>query len=877
MGKTSENKRKKHICAALLAHVDAGKTTLSEALLFKTGTIKKAGRVDHGDAFLDTDAREKARGITIFSKQAEIQYGDAVFMLLDTPGHVDFSAEMERTLQVLDYAILVISGKDGVQAHTVTLWKLLKKYGVPVIIFVNKMDLDGVDKGYILDELRTGLDSGCIDFTAERDDDWMEQTAVCDEGMLEEFLESGSISQEGMSRSVAERRLFPCFFGSALKMEGIDSLLDGLSELCTADDGPDEFGARVYKITRDPQGNRLTHMKITGGCLHVKDVIAENEKIEQIRIYSGSRYRTVEEAGYGDICAVTGLKNSYAGQGLGFEPAAQEPVLGSVLVYKVELPSGQDVHEALVKLRILEEEDPQLHVVWNEQLQQIQIQLMGEVQIDILRNIISERFGIDVEFGRGEITYRETIAAPVVGAGHFEPIRHYAEVHLLLEPAERGSGLTFASACSEDVLDRNWQNLIMTHLAEKEHTGVLTGSPVTDMKITILTGRAHLKHTEGGDFRQATYRALRQGLRKAESVLLEPWYEYRLELPQAMIGRGMTDIRRMGGTLNEPENSGETAILTGKAPVSEIKDYSIEVLSYTKGKGSLSCSLCGYEPCHNAEQVITDIGYDPDSDVENTADSVFCRHGAGFNVRWDQVDEHLHMESSLPDVRKDAGQPAECALHGKKAGTAAGKSRKEEDAELDRIFEMTYGKPKQRKVIPKREILSEKEKIKIRPAKVLEEYLLVDGYNIIFAWDGLKELARVNMDSARQALIEILENYQGYKKCRVIAVFDAYRVKGGERHHEKHGDVDVIYTAEAETADMYIEKAAHEKSREYHVRVATSDRLEQMIITGSGAFRVSADEFRLEVEKAELEISKMIEEHNLRNMRQNRKGIEIPD
>lgn len=863
----------KKITAGILAHVDAGKTTLSEALLYETGAIRKLGRVDHGNAFLDTDVQEKNRGITIFSKQARFTYNDTEFMLLDTPGHVDFSAEMERTLQVLDYALLVISGKDGVQGHTATLWKLLQKYKVPVFIFVNKMDLDGADKAGIMTELRNSLDQNCVDFTATRDAQWLDQLAVCDEVMLEEFLETDSIKNDTIAQAIVSRRVFPCFFGSALKLEGMEMLLDGLSELTVQPVYKEGFGAKVYKITRDEQGNRLTHMKITGGTLHTKDMIGD-EKAEQIRIYSGSKYITADHARGGDICAVTGLKKSYAGQGLGFEKHAAEPVLESVLIYQVILPPEADTHTVLIRLKQLEEEDPQLHVIWNEQLQEIQMQLMGEVQTEILKTIISDRFGFDVEFGQGRITYRETIASPVVGAGHFEPLRHYAEVQLLLEPGERGSGIVYDTACSEDVLDRNWQRLIMTHLMEKEHIGVLTGSPVTDMKVTILTGRAHLKHTEGGDFRQATYRAVRQGLRKAESVLLEPWYEFRLEVPSEMVGRAMSDVQKMGGSFSEPQPAGDFTILTGKAPVSEMKDYSVEVVSYTKGHGHLSCSLCGYEPCHNQEQVIEAIGYDPDRDVENTADSVFCSHGAGYTVNWNEVDEHLHTDSEWSSAEEKTEEKQTYAAVRR---VSSYRGTKEEDAELDRIFEMTYGKPKKRTVIGKREITAEPQKVKIQPSKVLEEYLLVDGYNIIFAWDQLKELARVNMDSAREALIEILSNYQGYKNCHVIVVFDAYRIKGGERRFERHENVDVVYTKEAETADMYIEKTAHEKSGEYLVRVATSDRLEQLIIVGNGAFKVSADEFRLEVEQADLEIAGILEELSRRNRLENRNGIVIPE
>ncbi len=887
----------KKITVGILAHVDAGKTTLSEALLYKTGAIRQLGRVDHRNAFLDTDAQERARGITIFSKQAEFEYKTAKFMLLDTPGHVDFSAEMERTMQVLDYAILVISGRDGVQGHTATLWKLLQKYNVPVFIFINKMDIEGADKTIILEELKRSLSEACVDFSCPYDETWFEQIAVCDETLLEEFLENMQIAHEGICGAVSERKIFPCFFGSALKMEGIEAFLDGLEDFMQEKDYPEQFGARVYKITRDAQGNRLTHMKITGGALRTKDAVVtagvkeadanrnfgETEKAEQLRIYSGVKFRTEDTVSAGDVCAVTGFKNTYAGQGLGFEKAASEPVLESVLIYEVLLPQGQDVHTAYTKLKQLEEEDPQLRVIWNEQLQTIQMQMMGEVQIEILKTIISQRFGFDAEFGEGKITYKETIKAPVLGAGHFEPLRHYAEVHLLLEPGDPGSGFVSDSICSGDVLDVNWQRLVMTHLAEKQHTGVLTGSPITDIKVTLVTGRAHLKHTEGGDFRQATYRAIHQGLRKAECILLEPWYEFRLEVPSDAIGRAMSDIQKMSGLFDEPRIEGDFAVLTGKAPVSEMKEYSVEVVSYTKGHGHLSCSLCGYEPCHNQDDVVAEIGYDADSDIDNTADSVFCEHGAGFNVKWNEADGHMHMQPPSIDVllgNADLNQSVYADGQGLAGGKASAKnsqkSRREEDAELDRIFEMTYGKPKQRTFIGKREILSEAEKIKIQPSKVLEEYILVDGYNIIFAWEQLKELAKVNMDSAREALIEILANYQGYKKCHMIVVFDAYRVKGGERRFEKHENVDVVYTAEAETADMYIEKTAHQNSGEYLVRVATSDRLEQMIIIGSGAFKISADEFKLEIEKANMEISKMIEELNRKNKLHNRNGIKIP-
>ncbi len=879
----------KKITIGILAHVDAGKTTLSEGLLYKTGAIRQLGRVDHGNAFLDTDAQERARGITIFSKQALLSYKNTQFMLLDTPGHVDFSAEMERTLQVLDYAVLVISGKDGVQGHTSTLWKLLAKYDVPVFIFINKMDLDGAVREDILEELRRRLDQRLVDFSDESRaaaDEWMETAAMCDEALLDEFLESGQLSSDSLSGAIMQRALFPCFFGSALKMEGIDSLLDGLDEFTCGTSYGDAFGARVYKITRDDKGSRLTHMKVTGGTLKTKEEIVTGsnssdkemtEKVEQIRMYSGTKFSAVDSAAAGDVIAVTGLKDTYAGQGLGIEADALTPTLESVLIYQVILPPNVDTHTALIRLKQLEEEDPQLRVIWNEQLQEIQMQLMGEVQTEILKNVIFDRFGMDIEFGQGNITYKETIKSAVIGRGHFEPLRHFAEVHILLEPGEPGSGLTYDSVCNGDELPFHWQKLIHTHFTEKEHIGVLTGSPITDMKLTILAGKSHLKHTVPGDFRQATYRAIRQGLMKTESVLLEPWYEFRLEIPSDCVGRAMSDIQKMSGSFDDPQPLGDMTMLTGKAPVSEMKDYALEVVSYTKGHGILTCALAGYEPCHDQERVIAEYDYDPEADLENTPDSVFCSHGAGHTVKWDEADEMMHVVSRMPGEgdggnfdHREGGAEISGGVHASYRGT------KEEDAELDRIFEMTYGKPKERRHIPKREILSEREKVKIMPTEVKEEFLLVDGYNIIFAWDQLKELAKVSIDGAREALIEILANYQGYKKCRVIVVFDAYRVKGGERHFEKHENVDVVYTAEAETADMYIEKTAHEKAKDYLVRVATSDRLEQMIIVGSGAFKVSADEFRLEVEQADLEISRMIEELNRRNKLENRRGIVIP-
>lgn len=860
----------KKLVIGILAHVDAGKTTLSEAMLYTSGAIRSLGRVDHQDAFLDTDAQERARGITIFSKQAEFEFGDMRIQLLDTPGHVDFSTEMERTLSVLDYAFLVISGKDGVQGHTSTLWKLLKKYDIPTFIFINKMDLEGTVKEDLMYELKTTLDDGCIDFTELKSKD--EELAMCNENLLDEYLETGRVDRNKLAPEIRARKIFPCFFGSALKLQGVTEFLQGAEEFTENIDYDNRFGARVFKITRDNQGNRLTHLKVTGGRLQVKDEFAE-EKINQIRFYSGTKFQAKDWAQAGEICAVTGLNKTFAGQGLGFEKEKQDALLKPVLIYGIVLPPEQDVHQAYLKLRQLEEEDPELHIIWNQQLKEIQIQLMGEVQLEIYQNIIKERFGMEVEFTTGRISYKETIAAPVTGAGHFEPLRHYAEVHLLLEPGRPGTGMVFDSACSLDTLDLNWQRLIMTHLSEREHPGVLTGSPITDMKITILNGRAHLKHTEGGDFRQATYRAIRQGLRKAESVLLEPWYEYRLEVPTEMIGRAMADIQKMGGSFEPPVTHGENSVLTGKAPVSEMKDYPLEVTSYTKGYGRLMCDVCGYEPCHNQDEAVAAVGYDPDNDIENPADSVFCEHGAGYNVKWDEADDHMHVSNGYV---QDDGELRPAAAVARTASKYTGTLA--EDKELDRIFERTFGTSKKdKKMAPKKliEAVTKVYKPKFQPA--LPEYLLVDGYNIIFAWDELKELANVNLDAAREALIEVLNNYQGYKKCNIIAVFDAYKVKGGVRKYEKHGKVDVVFTKEAETADTYIERTTHEMKGKYMVRVATSDRLEQMIITGNDAFKISAKEFKAEIEKANSEIEAFLTEYNRKVRLENRNTIKIPE
>ena len=858
----------KNIVIGILAHVDAGKTTLSEAMLYQTGAIRNLGRVDHKNAFLDTDIQERDRGITIFSKQAEMTYKDTKLMLLDTPGHVDFSAEMERTLQVLDYAVLVISGREGVQGHTVTLWKLLQKYEIPVFLFVNKMDLEGADRAQILEELQSSLSAGCLDF----EDLEEEQAAMCEEGLLEEYLETGHISVPSMRNSISNRKIFPCYFGSALRMSGVEGFLDGIVQFTEEPSYPQQFGARIYKITRDPQGMRLTHMKITGGTLSVKETLdlpdapgVSGEKVNQIRIYSGGKYQTVQEAEAGTVCAVAGLEHTHAGQGLGVEESENRFVLEPAMSYGVLLPDGADVHRTLQQLKQLEEEDPQLHIAWNSQTEEIQIQLMGEVQLEILKEMIRQRFDLELEFGEGKVAYRETIAKPVIGAGHFEPLRHYAEVHLLLEPGDPGSGVVLDTACREDLLDRNWQRLILTHLAERDFPGVLTGSPLTDVKITLLAGRAHLKHTEGGDFRQATYRAVRQGLRKTQSILLEPWYDFELEVPQDMTGRAMADIQRMGGSFELPQTRGDLSLITGKAPVSEMKGYMAEVNSYTRGYGHLSCSVAGYEPCHDAEKVVEEIGYRVDEDTENTADSVFCSHGAGYLVPWDQVDDHVHIildRSVLPDQNKTMGQPEE-------------NSRSTGTEDFAGMPEAPLQKRTQGSIGP-RVIEGEQGYQKTRSAEIRKEYLVVDGYNIIFAWEELKSLAKTSMDAARTALIEILSNYQGYRRCKVIVVFDAYKIKGGERRQEKHGSVDVVFTKEGETADTYIERLTYEMNGKYRVRVATSDRQEQIIALGNGAFRLSASELKGEIERTNLEISSFLKEHARKNQIRHRNNIKIP-
>ena len=859
----------KNLAVGILAHVDAGKTTLSEGLLYCSGALKKLGRVDHRDAFLDTHAIERERGITIFSKQAIFSLGDRQITLLDTPGHVDFSSEMERTLQVLDCAVLVVSGTDGVQSHTETLWRLLARYQIPTFLFVNKMDLPAADHEALLAELRQRLSDGCVDFGAPRAA-VCENAALCSEQALAHYLEAGTLTDAELAGLVAERALFPCFFGSALRLEGVDTLLDGLRRYAPHPRYPEDFSARVYKISRDAQGARLTWLKVTGGRLRVKDVLhggtdAEPwaEKVDQIRLYSGARFRAVDEVDAGTVCAVTGLSHTAAGQGLGGEKSELPPLLEPVLTYRVGLPDGVEPHAALRLLSQLEEEDPQLHMVWNEQLHEIHMQLMGAVQLEVLKRIIAERFGLDVEFGTGSIVYRETVAAPVLGAGHYEPLRHYAEVHLLLQPLPRGSGLQFDSACSGDSLDLTWQRLILTHLAERSHPGVLTGSPITDMRITLVAGRGHIKHTEGGDFRQATYRAVRHGLMHAQNVLLEPWYSVRLELPAEQVGRAMADIQRMSGVCDPPEHLGETAVLTGAAPVSAMHDYAAEVAAYTRGRGRLSCTLRGYEPCHNQDEVVASIGYDPERDLENPADSIFCAHGAGFVVPWEEASSHMHVS---PGVSLRPPAPAETAdvkdEPPQERRTSAYSGTAEQDKELEAIFERTYGPVRRRELReifePVRRAPSDDKPYVPAPRAEGPEYLLVDGYNIIYAWDELKAVAQSSMDTARQMLIDLMINYQGFRKNHVIIVFDAYKVPRGQAEVLREHDLFIVFTKEAETADAYIEKTTYELGRRHRVRVATSDNAESLIILGHGALRLSARQFHDEVESVMGQIADIV-------------------
>lgn len=872
-----ERQDMKSIVLGILAHVDAGKTTLSEALLYLAGTIRKMGRVDNRDAFLDTYALERARGITIFSKQAALTWEGMPMTLLDTPGHVDFSAEMERTLQVLDYAVLVISGADGVQSHTITLWRLLAKYRIPVFLFVNKMDQPGTDREQRMRELQKRLDDGCVDFAGVGTEEFMEHAAMCDEKLLERYLETGNVEDDEIRRLIKERRLFPCFFGSALKRTGVEELLDGIRRWALMPEYPQEFEAKVYKISRDDQGNRLTHLKVTGGRLKVKGTVsggntekpseAWQEKVNQIRVYSGERYEAVPEAEAGTICAVSGLTRTYPGQGLGAGEDSMLPVLEPVLSYQVKLPEGCDGAVMLPKFRQLEEEDPLLRVVWNEELKEISMQLMGEVQIEVLKSLIEERFGVRAEFGTGNIVYKETIAGAVEGVGHFEPLRHYAEVHLLMEPGERGSGLQFEARCSEDDLDRNWQRLVLTHLEEKVHRGVLTGAAITDMKITLVAGRAHNKHTEGGDFRQATYRALRQGLMEAACILLEPWYTFRLEVPEASIGRAMTDIEKRCGTCVIEENRQGQAVLTGQAPVASMRGYQSEVMSYTRGQGRLACTLKGYEPCHNSREIIEQTGYDPERDTENPTGSVFCAHGAGFVVSWDRVKEYMHVDSGLviesPDGEEmdEKGDLAFCRNPGKSSAgqeehVEAWLGTDEIDAILERTFYSNSRDKSPRKGYPGRSRESRNAVTYSGPVartyqkqEARQEYLLVDGYNIIFAWEELRELARDNMDGARGRLMDLLCNYQAIRRCCLMVVFDAYRVAGHVTEVSEYHNIQVVYTKEAETADQYIEKFAHENARRFDVSVATSDGVEQVIILGQGCRLISARELKEELDR----------------------------
>ena len=861
MSGQERNTGKRVLNVGLLAHVDAGKTTLSESILYQSGAIRNLGRVDHQDAFLDTDEMERERGITIFSKQAVLTWKDTEITLLDTPGHVDFSAEMERVLQVLDCAVLVISGADGVQGHTETLWKLLTRYGIPVFLFVNKMDQEGTDCGKLLAELKSRFSEGCIDFGRVETgaEEVIEEIAVCDEQTMEEYLEKGSVAVASIRRLVADRKIFPCYFGSALHLQGVEELMNGICTYQMQKENPAAFGAKVYKIARDGQGNRLTYLKVTGGTLKVKDVIGENgDKVNQIRVYSGEKYELLSEADAGKVCAVTGLAETYPGQGLGAEKDSELPILEPVLTYRIILPDDCNVHTMLRDLKLLEEEEPELHVVWIEKSQEIHVQLMGDVQIEILQRIIKERFGVLVEFGEGSIVYKETIAAPVEGVGHFEPLRHYAEVHLRLEPGERGSGMQFDSECSEDVLDRNWQRLVLTHLEEKEHKGVLTGSVITDMKITLTSGKAHLKHTEGGDFRQATYRAVRQGLKKAESVLLEPYYEFRIELPSENVGRAMTDIQNRFGKFEAPETLGEMTVLTGIAPVSTLSGYQKDVIAYTGGRGRISLTLKGYDLCHNQEEVVAARGYDSELDLANPTGSVFCAHGAGFVVDWDEVEEYMHMERTLDQTGEEG--LAEVTLPKRRHS-----SIELTQEELDAIYVRTPDPVKQNHG-PVTVCAKEKDREpgsaytdpnwerRRREKEGRQEYLLVDGYNIIFSWEELRELSEKDIGAARGKLADILSNYQGYRKCTLILVYDAYKVEGNPGEVMKYHNIYIVYTKEAETADQYIEKTVRRIAKDAAVTVATSDGLEQVIILGQGANRMSAPGLKEEIERTLAEV-----------------------
>lgn len=843
-------KKMKRTVIGILAHVDVGKTTLSEAMMFCSGNIRSLGRVDHGSAFLDNFSMERQRGITIFSKQAVLKRENFQAILLDTPGHIDFSAEMERTLDVLDCAILAISASSGIQSHTFTLWKLLREKNIPTFIFVNKMDQVGADKDAVLNSLNQKFGNNFVDFTNLD----FENIALCDENLMEEYLESREIKKENISKCIKNCKIFPCLFGAALKLDGVEEFLECLQYFSCEIEPKNNFSAKVFKISRDEQGTRLTHLKITGGKLKVRDIISSSdweEKVTQIRLYSGSKFTAIDEAVAGDIVAVVGLSQTFAGLGLGDEENSNSPMLEPVLTYTVLLPYGYDIHKALQQFKILEEEEPQLHIDFDSRLQEIRVQLMGQVQLEILQQLFKERFNIDIAFGEESILYKETIENKVEGVGHYEPLRHYSEVHLLLEPNERGKGIEISTNCHQDDLDLNWQRLILTHLAEKQHLGVLTGSPITDIKITLMSGKAHLKHTEGGDFRQATYRAVRQGLMQAKSVLLEPYYNFRLEIPQINVGRAMTDLQRMGAEFSPPENIEDFCILEGSAPVAVIHSYPQEVTIYTKGMGRFSCQLKGYEPCKNQEKIVSEFAYNPEADLENTPDSVFCEHGAGINVKWNEVPNYMHLPSIFSAEQrnveqKDWNERAERYI-----------ARMASDQELMEIFERTYGTIKK----DKRKAFKPTEKVnksfKAQPLPAGPEYTLVDGYNIIFSWKELKEVAKDSLDMARAKLINMLSSYQGFTNNPVIVVFDAYRVKGNVGSVEKVGGLSIVYTKEAETADAYIEKVTYELGKKHRVRVATSDGLEQIIILGNGALRISANSFYEEV----MQVDKMIRDY----------------
>lgn len=891
----------KQLTLGILAHVDAGKTTLSEALLFTAGAIRKAGRVDKKDAFLDNYELERERGITIFSKQAVFSYEDLRITLLDTPGHVDFSTEMERTLQVLDAAVLLISAADGVQSHTRTLWKLLESYQVPVFLFVNKMDQPGADQEKILAGIQNQLSGNCVDFTPlvgaaateskgaalEADmQEAMEAVAICDEELLNSFLTDGRISQGQLREKIAERKVFPCLFGSALRLQGIEALLSAIEAYAPEKTYPEAFGARVFKVTRDSQGSRLTHMKITGGTLKAKMELTcaedKTEKVNQIRVYSGERFEAVNEAAAGSVCAVTGLLGTMAGQGLGMEKNLESPFLTPVLSYCLLLPEGTDPMAVMPKLKELEEEDPALSFTWEEELKEIHVHVMGEVQMEILKVLIRERFGLEIAFGKGRIVYKETIADTVEGVGHFEPLRHYAEVHLLLEPGEPGSGLQFEADCSEDILARNWQRLILTHLEEKQHRGVLTGSAITDMKITLVSVRAHQKHTEGGDFRKATYRAVRQGLMEAMSVLLEPYYEFRLEIPEEMTGRAMTDMEKLFADFTLAERAEGRCVLTGCAPVETMRDYQKEVYAYTRGQGSLTVRLKGYMPCHNADEVIEERHYDPEADLRNPAGSVFCSHGAGFVVPWNQVKEYMHVESCFAGDRKaieesvfqeELEKRKEAARKREENRSASGGEYFLGTDEIDAILQQATGAgrglEKKKEGWQRQSRSTETRQAATRvyqgqPKK--EEYLLVDGYNVIFAWEELSALSKVTLDGARGRLLDILCDYQAMKGCRLIVVFDAYRLKGHPEEAYAYHNIYVVYTKEAETADRYIERFAHDNSKKYQITVATSDGLEQIIIRGEGCRLLSSRDLQADVERQKEQTRGILEEKKERQL-----------